>query len=428
MALDREALRRYFLQGCKAPNDLKIGVEWEKIGVYRDTGQAIRYSGPRGVKALFRALEARYGWKQVLSGGKPIALTKGNASITLEPGGQIELSGQKASSLSQNAFELFSHLRQIQNVSEPLGIAWLGTGVQPISRAKDIEWVPKKRYSIMRLEMAKSGTLSHRMMKETASIQVSLDYTSEKDAGRKLRLATALSPFIGALFANSPVSGGRLNGFYSERSHIWRHTAPERSGFVAAVLKPRFSFEDYVEFALQVPMFFIIRRGRWIPMKGRLFEDFMKKGAGKHTATLEDWVLHLTTIFTECRLKTYIEIRSADCQKMVLGLSVPALIKGIFYDKISLEKTERLVEGFTATELNNLLKSTPKEGLKAKWRGKSILPTAQQIVQLAHAGLTRLGEKKYLEPLEKLALKGLTPSDEVRRNFNRKKIVQLLSL
>lgn len=434
--LKRESLRHYFLKGCKAPNNLKIGVEWEKIGVHKDTGRAIPYSGPRGVRAIFKGLVRRYGWRPVLSDGKPIALKKGAASITLEPGGQIELSGRKALTLHENASELYSHLEQIKRVSDPLGIGWLGTGLQPVSRATNIEWVPKKRYAIMRRDMARSGTMSHRMMKETASIQVSLDYTDEKDAVQKLRLATKLAPFFTALFANSPVSGGRLNGLRSERALIWRHTAPERTGIIREVFKSHFGFDDYAAFALDVPMFFIIRENRWIPMRQMTFGEFMQKGKGAERATLKDWELHLTTLFTECRLRTYLEIRGVDCQKMLMGLSAPALIKGLFYEPQAMKKIWGLVADMTIEELEELRIEAPRSGLQTPFRGRPIESLAQKLVWTAHEGLERLGRRDsrlkndliYLEPLEKLVLKGRSPADEIIDRFRVQDPVQLLSL
>ena len=434
--LTRESLRQYFFNGCKASNDLKIGVEWEKIGVYKESGRAIRYSGPRGVRTILKALVDQYGWTPVMSGPHPIALKKEGASITLEPGGQIELSGQKAEALHENAFELFTHLAQIRKVSEPLGIAWLGTGIQPISHASEIEWIPKKRYQIMRQTLKNHGSHSHQMMKETASIQTSLDYTSEKDAIQKLRLAMALAPFLSAIFANSPVSGGALSGFYSERAFIWRHTAPERAGIIQEVFRKDFSFGSYVEYTLDIPMIFIIRKGRWIPAGGMTFRDYLARPLKGYRPTLKDWELHLTTIFTESRLKTYLEIRSVDCQKMVLGLAAPAFLKGLFYDAKAREKSWGLLEDITAEERARLMNEVPRSALKTRFRGKTLAVPARELVRLAGEGLKRLGQKnpalkndaKYLKPLEKLTYRGLTPADLVIKKFSPKKLPQLLSL
>ncbi len=434
--LTHEAMRRYFLDGCKKPDDLKIGVEWEKIGVYKDSLKAIRYSGPRGVRAIFKALVSKYGWSPVMSGKHPIALKKRESSITLEPGGQIELSGQKAAALDKNAAELFSHLDELQRVSEPLGIAWLGTGLEPVSTAKNIQWVPKKRYNIMRRSLKNKGSMSTRMMKETASIQISLDYVSEKDAIQKLRLGMALAPFLSAMFANSPVSRGGLSGFYSERAHVWRYTAPERTGIIREVFKKNFNFESYAEFAMRVPMIFITRKDRWIAVNGLTFQDFMKRGFRGHRAVLSDWELHLTSLFTECRLKQYLEIRSVDCQKKTFGLSVPAFIKGIFYDAVSLDKAWTLVGDLDPKERERIAAQVPRQALKTVLRGKTLADYSRKLVSFAGEGLTRLGQKNsklkndlgYLEPLERLSAQGRTPADEIMEKFDPKRLVQLLSL
>ena len=245
--LKKSDLKRLMLAGSKTPDNLQVGVEWEKIGVFSETGEAIPYSGPRGVEAIFKALIGRFGWNPVFSSGHIIALLKNDSSITLEPGGQIELSGQKAHALDDNRKELETHLREIQSVSEPLGITLLGLGLQPFSGEASIEWVPKERYRIMRERLKKNGLLTTRMMKQTASIQISLDFVDERDAVVKLRLAMALAPILSAVFANSPLSEGKISPYLSARAHIWLHTAPERTGILHAVFNPGFTMEDYVD-------------------------------------------------------------------------------------------------------------------------------------------------------------------------------------
>lgn len=420
--LTRESLKNTFLRGIKSQNNLKIGVEWEKIGIYRETGKAIRYSGKRGVEAIFKALVREFHWKPITSGPHIIALNKKNASITLEPGGQIELSGQKARFLDENATELYLHLKELKKVSEPLGIAWLGLGLQPISALNEIEWVPKERYAIMRACLRNKGKLTHAMMKQTASIQVSLDYTSEADAVEKLRLAFGLTPIFTAMFANSPISDGKSNGFYSRRSHIWSQTAPERTGIIPNIGDPYFSFDHYVDFALKTPLLFIVRNRRWIPIPDQTFDDFLKNGFRGHAARLEDWELHLTTIFTDVRLKKYIEIRSIDCQKKELGLSAPALIKGLFYDAGIRQKAWGLVSDLSKKERARIFKEARIHGLKTRFKKQALLVTAQTLVVLAEQGLKRLvkkglarpNESRYLKPLKKfLFQKKITPAEQL---------------
>ncbi len=424
--LTQEALRQYFIEGAKSADNLQIGVEWEKIGVDRQTGRAIPYSGPRGVEAIFSGLIARYGWSAIFSDRHVIALRKGAASITLEPGGQIELSGQKACALKKNAAELHTHLCQINNVSEPLGIVWLGTGMQPVSSLDQIEWAPKERYVIMRESLKSKGALTHAMMKQTASIQVSLDYVSEADAVEKFRLAMALAPFFAAIYANSPVSDGRPNGFLSKRSAVWLETATDRSGSVEAAFRDDFSFAKYVEYALGVPALFIVRQGQWVALNDMTFGDFIEKGHKEYRATLADWELHLSTIFTDVRLKRYIEIRTIDCQKTALGLSVPALVKGLFYDEEARRRAWMLVKGASAAERRALALEIPKKALQARFQSGTILDIARELVRISGEALRRgaalnpkLNEDPgYLAPLEELILqKGKCPAELLVERF-----------
>lgn len=426
MPLTRDSLKQYFTQGFKKPDDLQVGVEWEKIGVYRKSLKAIRYSGPRGVEVIFNTLVRRNGWEPVRHGTHIIALKKGRASITLEPGGQIELSGQKSRSLDKNASELRRHLKEIKKISDPLGIVWLGLGLQPISTHQEIQWVPKKRYQIMKEVLKNKGPLTYAMMKETASVQISLDYTSEHDAIKKLRLGLALSPILTAIYANSPISKGRLNGFYSRRAYIWRHTAPERTGLIPGVFKPNFDFENYIEYALSVPMFFLVRHNRWIPVHNTPFGQFLKSGIGQWKPEPGDWPLHLTTIFTETRLKQYVEIRSMDCQKTVIGLSAPALLKGIFYDEISRKKAWELLADLSLKERLRLAAEVPVKGLQTRFKDKTIREPACELLSLAEKGLGQLtkrglaspNEARYLWPLKKILLeRGQTPAEILTKCF-----------
>lgn len=428
MPLTRDSLKDYFIHGIKKSDDLQVGVEWEKIGVYRDSLKALQYSGPRGVEAIFKALIRRNGWQPVYHGPHIIALKKRGASITLEPGGQIELSGQKSRTLDKNASELYRHLEEIKKISDPMGIAWLGIGLQPVSVEKNIQWVPKKRYDIMKAVLKNKGSMTYSMMKETASVQVSLDFTSESDAIEKLRLGFALSPVLTAIFANSPISKGRLNGFYSKRAYIWRHTAPERTGIIADVFKPHFNFDRYVDFALSVPMLFLIRDHQWIPIRNMRFRDFLKKGFGLWKPELADWQLHLTTLFTEVRLKQYVEIRSMDCQKNVFGMSAAALLKGIFYDELSRKKAWRLFEDLSLKERLKMANEVPARGLSTRFKNQTIWEPACKLVDLANEGLERLTKKRvaapnearYLEPLKRVLVdRKMTPAEILMKCFHR---------
>lgn len=415
------------MDGFKSPDDLQVGVEWEKIGVYQDSGEAIRYSSPRGVEAIFKKLVWVSGWEPVYSDRRIIALKKEGSSITLEPGGQIELSGQKARSLDENASELTAHLDELKKISEPMGIAWLGIGLQPVSRLEEIEWVPKKRYQIMREALKNKGELTFRMMKQTASIQVSLDYTSEKDAIEKLRLAMAFSPVLIGIFANSPLSEGRISPFLSLRAHIWSKTAPERTGLIQKVFEPGFSLNDYVDYALDVPLLFIVRGENWIPANRISFRTYLKQGLNGVRATMEDWQLHLSTIFTDARLKQYVEIRSADCQKKELGLSIPAFLKGIFYCEESRKKSWGLLKDYSFRERLNFARDASKHGLKTRFGKQTLGTLAFELVGLAEEGLKKLAGKNptlkndldYLKPLKNLLTSETTPAEILSRCFRR---------
>lgn len=400
--ITKNDLTHYFAIGCKNPSDFRVGVEWEKIGVHRETGEAISYSGKRGVLAIFKALSERFSWVPIRStSGHPIALKKGASNISLEPGGQIELSGQAWRHLEENEKELYSHLNELKQVSDELGIVWLGLGVQPISQLESIEWVPKDRYKIMRQVLEQKGSMTHRMMKETASIQASFDYSSEEDAAIKLRLAMCLSPFVAAIFSNSPLLDGRPSGFFSKRYQIWQNTAPERTGLIKSIFQNKFTFEDYANYAFEVPLLFIQREGKWIsPPPDMTFRDFFEKGLSGHQPIMEDWELHLTTIFTDSRLKQYIEIRSADCQKKEMGLSVPALLKGLLYDD---EARRQLLDYFlnsTYEEIQLLRQEIPARGLNASFRGESLYSVASRWIDLAGEGLRRLEESGLAAPFE----------------------------
>jgi glutamate--cysteine ligase len=285
--------------------------------------------------------------------------------------------------------------------------------MQPVSRLDEIEWVPKERYGIMRESLKDKGAATHAMMKQTASIQISLDYVSESDAVEKFRLAMALAPFFAAMYANSPVSEGRLNGLLSKRSAVWLETATDRSGAIEAVFHGDFSFAKYVEYALSVPALFIVRQGRWIALKDRAFRDFLEKGHEEYRATLGDWELHLTTLFTDARLKHYIEIRTIDCQKTALGLSAPALIKGLFYDDEARRHAWTLVKGASAAERRTLALEIPQKALKAGFQNSTVLDVARKLITIADEGLRRLKEDpNYLTPLKELILeKGKCPAE-----------------
>ncbi|MGH7898405.1 MAG: glutamate--cysteine ligase [Candidatus Binatia bacterium] len=421
----RDPLIAYFAAGAKPKSEWRIGTEYEKIAVDRKTGRAARYFGSRGIEALLRGLADRFGWTPRFEGEHVIALEGRKATITLEPGGQVELSGEACENVHCAHAELTDHVNEIVTVGEELGIAFLGLGIQPLSPLEDIEWVPKPRYAIMAPYMTKVGTLGHRMMKQTATVQANLDFESESDAMAKLRLGMGLSPILTAMFANSPISEGRLNGCMSYRQHIWTDTDRDRSGLLPFVFSRDAGFEDYADWALDVPMYFIGRDGRLIDLTGLPFREFLKRGAAGHHATLADWQLHLTTLFPETRLKTYIEIRSVDSLPPELMLALPALVKGLFYDSDCALAAWDLVKRWSWSERLEIYADSHREALAARIRGVRLLDLARELESIARIGLERQdarnsrGENEtiYLSGLERQLALGRSPAQTIAERW-----------
>jgi glutamate--cysteine ligase len=421
----RDGLIAYFEGGAKPRSEWRIGTEYEKIGVDRKTGRAARYYGPRGIEAVLRRLADRFGWIPRLEGEHVIALEGRRATITLEPGGQLELSGEACDSIHCAHEELSQHVDEIVTVADELGLAFVGLGMQPLSTLDDIEWVPKPRYRIMAPYMAKVGTLGHRMMKQTATVQANIDFDSQRDAMAKLRLGMGLSPILTAAFANSSISEGRLNGYMSYRQHIWTDTDRDRSGLLPFVFSPDAGFEDYVEWALDVPMYFIHRDGKFIDLTGMPFREFVKHGAAGHHATMADWQLHLTTLFPETRLKTYIELRSVDSQPPERMLALPALVKGVFYDDDCMLGAWDLVKSWSWSERLEIYDASHKEALSARIRGIPLLDLARELSAIARVGLERQnvrngrGENEtiYLDAFDRQLALRCSPADTIAQRW-----------
>jgi glutamate--cysteine ligase len=412
-------LEAYFQNAGKAREQWRVGTEYEKVGIDRFTGKAIPYFGARGVDRILRELIDRYGWQPEEQDGNIIALTRDKAQITLEPGGQIELSGEPCESIHCTYGEFSQHIRELLEVAEPLDIVFLGLGMQPVSRVEEIEWVPKKRYRIMGPYMLKVGTLGQRMMKQTATVQANVDFLDEKDAMAKFRTGMGLAPVLVAMFANSPISEGQLNGYRSFREHIWTDTDRSRSGLLKFAFAPDASFAHYVEYALDVPMYFIIRHHDYIDMTGLTFRQFLEHGHNGERATLQDWADHLTTLFPETRIKRYIEIRSVDSQPPELMPALSALIKGIFYDPDCLLAAWDLVKGWSWDERMETYLESHKDALAARVRRYTLLDLAKELFQIGWEGLRRQkslnrngdDETIYLAPLKTLLFQGKCPAD-----------------
>ena len=415
----KDQLEEYFHAAGKPRDRWRVGTEYEKVGIDRSSGKAIPYSGPRGVESILKRLIERFGWEPEEQDGHIIALSRDNAQITLEPGGQIELSGEPCDSIHCTYAEFTQHIRELLEVSEPLDVVFLGLGMQPMSRLDEIEWVPKKRYRIMAPYMPKVGRLGQRMMKQTATVQANIDYRDEKDAMVKFRTGMGLTPIFISMFANSPICDGQLNGYRSYREHIWSDTDKSRSGMLKFAFSPDVSFAHYVEYALDVPMYFIIRNKNYIDMTGTTFRQFLAYGCNGERATLDDWHDHLTTLFPETRIKRYIEVRSADSQPPELMPALSAIVKGAFYESDCLDAAWDLVKDWTWDERMQVYLDSHRDALAARIRRYSLLDLSKELLQIALEGLRRqkmfnaLGEDEtiYLEPLDKLLALGKCPAD-----------------
>ena len=418
-----DELVAYLASGCKPENEWRLGTEHEKFGYTLDDLRPLPYSGKRSINAILTGLSEQFDWQPVLENDQLIALLDDTgASITLEPGGQLELSGAILDNIHETCTEVNTHLKQVRAVSEPLGIAFLGMGFQPKWRREDMQWMPKARYRIMRDYMSEVGTLGQDMMTRTCTVQVNMDFGSEADMVQKFRTSLALQPIATALFANSPFTDGRPNGFLSYRSYVWEDTDPDRTGMLPFVFDGDMGFEKYTDYMLDVPMYFVHRDGEYLDATGQSFRDFL---AGRLPAlpgelpTLQDWEDHLTTTFPEVRLKRYIEMRGADGGPWARLCALPALWAGLLYHQPSLDACWDIARDWSMEERLKLREDVPKLGLRAKIRGRSVQSIAMEILDLAANGLgfrNRLNsagdtETGFLSPLQDVAERGVTPAE-----------------
>jgi len=407
--------------GAKPKDQWRIGTEHEKFAYARKDFSALPYEGPAGIHAFLKGL-MRYGWEAVNEGDTLIALKQsGKGTISLEPGGQLELSGAALDNVHQTCAEVGEHLTQVRAVGDELGVGMLGLGFTPTWRREDIHWMPKGRYRIMRAYMPKVGTMGLDMMLRTCTVQVNLDYASEADMVKKTRVALALQPIATALWANSPFTEGKPNGFLSYRANVWHHTDPARTGMIPFAFEDGMGFERYVDYALDVPMYFVYR-DRYIDASGQSFRDFM---AGKLAAlpgelpTIADWVDHMSTAFPEVRIKSYIELRGADSGPWGRLCALPAFWAGLLYDSDALDAAWDLVKGWTAADRQALYKDAPVKALKATVRGRTVQDIAKDALGLAEQGLRRRqrlntsgkDEAVFLAPLHEIAASGITPAE-----------------
>jgi len=400
---DPKDLEGYFSEGARRREDWGVGIEYERLGVFSDTGGAIPYHGARSLSAVLTRLVSMEGWRPVYAGGNIIALEGEGQRLTIEPGGQLELSGAVHSRLSDLRDEVARYVALLQAHSDPLGISWLGLGLQPLTPLSEISWVPKPRYAVMSAYLGKTGSLGHVMMKQTAGVQVNLDYSDERDAMMKFRTAMGLTSLVTALYANSPLTEGRPNGYQSFRSWVWQNTDPARCGLLPFAFKPDVTFDDYLEYALGVPAMFIVRHGSFVDLGGMPFRDFIARGYEEHRATVEDFRLHLTTLFPEVRVKQLVEIRGGDSGHPALAVSQVALWMGILYDPAAREEAWELVAPLAWDERQKFHLEAGRVGTDARLGKLTVLEAGKRLYAIASRALRDQGEPEdLLEPLREI--------------------------
>ena len=417
----RDQLVDYIAQGEKPATDWRIGTEHEKFGFHLDDLRPPTWEGPRGIGALLEGM-TRFGWERVLENGKLIALLRDNASVTLEPAGQLELSGAPLETVHETCSEVSAHLKEVQTVADEIGLGFLGMGFQPKWRRADMPWMPKGRYKIMRDYMPKVGSLGLDMMARTCTVQVNLDFSSEADMIKKFRVGLALQPIATALFADSPFTEGQPNGYQSYRSQIWTDTDADRTGMLDFVFEDGFGYERYVDYLLDVPMYFSYRDGTYIDLAGKSFRKFLAGDLAELPSTkptLRDWADHMTTAFPEVRLKKFLEMRGADGGRWSRLCALPAFWVGLLYDSTALDAAWDLVKDFDREERHALRDGVPKHALKLPFRSGTVHDLATAAIKIAAQGLQRRArmnehgadESIFLDTLVQIVDANQTPAE-----------------
>ena len=404
----------YFRAAGKPRAQWRVGTEHELIGVRAHgpkAGTAPNYDDPDGIGAVLRGFEAR-GWTPVVEEGHTIALVRGDAQVTLEPGGQFELAARPVGDDRVFSADLREHVRTLAEVTRPMGLAWLSSGLRPFSARDDIPWMPKARYRVMRAYMPTVGTRGLDMMLRTATVQANLDYADEADAAAKLRCLNATTSILTALWANSPIAGGQANGYQSQRAWIWRDTDDARCGLQRFVFERKDVFTAYAEWALDVPMY-VVYRGGYQPAGGITFRTFMRDGWRGEHATRSDWALHLSTMFPEARLKRLIEVRGCDCGSLPMIEALGPFCRGLLYDDTARAAATALTATLSWEERERLADEVPKAGLAARAGARTVGELAKELVAIAKAGLARVAPAalSLIDPVEEIALTGKTQAD-----------------
>ncbi|QIG81363.1 glutamate--cysteine ligase [Stakelama tenebrarum] len=425
---DRAQLIDYFASGEKPKDRWRIGTEHEKFVYSTRDLHAPSYDEPGGIRDLLTAL-TEFGWKPVEEGGKVIALSGPDGTVSLEPAGQLELSGAPLENLHQTCAETGRHLEQVKAAGDRLGLGFLGLGMWPDKAREDLPVMPKGRYGIMLNHMPRVGSLGLDMMLRTCTIQVNLDYSSEADMAKKFRVGLALQPLATALFANSPFTEKRPNGYLSYRSHIWSDTDPARTGMLPFVFEDGFGYDRYADYALDVPMYFVYRDGKYIDAAGLSFRDFLKGELSVlpgELPTIDDWADHLSTAFPEVRLKTFLEMRGADGGPWGRICALPALWVGLLYDQTALDAAWGLVKDWSMDAREDLRNAVPKLALDAPLPGGGKLrDIAGEVLEIANAGLAARArfnasgdnETGFLDPLREIVRTGKVPAQMLLDKF-----------
>ncbi len=416
----KSQLVSYFEQGYKPRAAWRMGTEHEKFVFLKDTLGPVPYKGPRSIKALLEGMRDTFGWAGVYEGDNIIALSDPHslANISLEPGGQFELSGAPLNTVNDTCGEVTEHIRQVKEIGDKLGLGFLGLGASPVWTREETPVMPKGRYGIMAPYMDKVGSFGRDMMFRTCTVQVNLDFASESDMVKKLRVSLALQPLGTALFANSPFLESKPNGYLSFRSHVWEDTDNARAGMLPFVFEDGFGFERYVDYALDVPMYFVMREDKFVNCAGASFRKFLDGKLPQlpgEKPTLRDWADHLTTIFPEVRLKRYLEMRGSDVGKGAMQCALPALWAGLLYDDSCLDAAWDLVKRAIPEQRQKLREDVPKLGLKSKFLARSLQAVAKDALAIARKGLKSrgFGEEAYLDVLDEIAQSGLTQADRL---------------
>jgi len=425
---DRAQLAEWLAAGCKPPEAWRIGTEHEKFGYRLSDLKPLRYDGPCSVRAMLEGLRDRFGWVPVLEGEALIGLVKGKANVSLEPGGQLELSGAPLTTIHETCEEVNQHLAEVRSVADDIGAGFIGLGAAPDWRHEDMERMPKGRYKLMTDYMPTVGGHGLQMMYRTCTVQVNLDFGSEADMAKKLRVALALQPVATALFASSPFFEGQIHGWQSWRARIWRDTDADRTGMLPFVFEDGFGFERYVDYALDVPMYFVYRDGRYIDALGQSFRDFLEgklPGLEGETPTMSDWADHLTTIFPEARLKRFIEMRGADGGPWRRLCALPAFWVGLMYDATALDAAWDVAKGWSAAQRDALREAAARDGLRADAFGRPLREIAAELLTIADAGLKARAraagfdadESHFLNALQDSVQRGETLADEMLARY-----------